>query len=324
LRLAFRTLAVNSPEDALTLLEYLSRQGLAGKLLNALTHTEIGLVLPENIPATRPAASLDDDSRLKNRPDFELQPFPWTRNGLRELHPEDPRALLCYASIFVTSGRPIPSLNTLRSIAQFLLKDLSDVREKSADSIDPNGNVSVRTVSKKRVEADPIPDEEMAPKIVQPSSNPVETNSLLWTHCGGLFFLVPLLDRLGLPDLWQQNPDFSQSGSPWKLLRAALRLAHAQPRDCLWRILDDADRNSDELVWKPLLKAHHLCKRMTELTLRQLIFRNANVAFHATHIDVHFKLNDADIRIRRAGLDIDPGWVWWLQRTIQYHFHEDH
>ena len=35
---------------------------------------------------------------------------------------------------------------------------------------------------------------------------------------------------------------------------------------------------------------------------------------------VLFDLTRVDIRIRRAGLDIDPGWVPWLARVVLFHY----
>jgi hypothetical protein len=33
-----------------------------------------------------------------------------------------------------------------------------------------------------------------------------------------------------------------------------------------------------------------------------------------------FRLELVDIRVRRAGLDIDPGWTPWLLRVIHFHY----
>ena len=44
---------------------------------------------------------------------------------------------------------------------------------------------------------------------------------------------------------------------------------------------------------------------------------SGRVAFTDTHVDVLFDLGHADIRVRRAGLDIDPGWVPWLGRVVR-------
>jgi hypothetical protein len=68
------------------------------------------------------------------------------------------------------------------------------------------------------------------------------------------------------------------------------------------------------------LGAHRLARRWTGLGLPALIRRPARIAVSATHVDVFFRLEDAEPRIRRAGLDLDPGWVPWLGRVVSFHY----
>lgn len=56
------------------------------------------------------------------------------------------------------------------------------------------------------------------------------------------------------------------------------------------------------------------------LTLNKLIRRPGYVARTRTHLDVFFALRDADIRVRRAGLDLDPGWLPWCGRVVLFHY----
>ena len=39
-------------------------------------------------------------------------------------------------------------------------------------------------------------------------------------------------------------------------------------------------------------------------------------------VDISFSLSDVDVRVRRAGLDLDPGWVAWLNRVVTIHYLE--
>ncbi|MCJ8500097.1 hypothetical protein [Desulfatitalea alkaliphila] len=61
-------------------------------------------------------------------------------------------------------------------------------------------------------------------------------------------------------------------------------------------------------------------RRCAALPLLQLIRHPAAVATTPTHLDVTFPLERLDIRIRLAGLDIDPGWVPWLGRVVRIHY----
>ncbi|WP_139559734.1 hypothetical protein [Methylotetracoccus oryzae] len=51
-----------------------------------------------------------------------------------------------------------------------------------------------------------------------------------------------------------------------------------------------------------------------------LILRQAELAYTSTHIDMRFELSSIDIRVRRTGLDLDPGWVSWLSRIVSFHY----
>ena len=54
--------------------------------------------------------------------------------------------------------------------------------------------------------------------------------------------------------------------------------------------------------------------------LASLVLRPARLEWTATHWDVHFDVHAADLRVRRAGLDIDPGWCEGLGRVVGFHY----
>jgi len=63
-----------------------------------------------------------------------------------------------------------------------------------------------------------------------------------------------------------------------------------------------------------------LLRRRVRIGLGTLVLRPARLALTPTHADVFFALDAADLRVRRAGLDIDPGWVPWLGRVLAFHY----
>jgi hypothetical protein len=63
--------------------------------------------------------------------------------------------------------------------------------------------------------------------------------------------------------------------------------------------------------------------RYTELDSTALVARAARVVVTSTHVDLFFTHRDADVRIRRPALDLDPGWVHWLGRVIAFHYVEE-
>jgi hypothetical protein len=71
-------------------------------------------------------------------------------------------------------------------------------------------------------------------------------------------------------------------------------------------------------LWRA--RAERALRRHAGLTLHQLADRHAWASSSATHIDLVFALDQVDLRIRRLGLDSDPGWVPWLGRIVSFHF----
>jgi hypothetical protein len=37
-------------------------------------------------------------------------------------------------------------------------------------------------------------------------------------------------------------------------------------------------------------------------------------------IDIELSLDEVDIDVRRAGLDVDPGWVAWLGSVVRFRY----
>jgi hypothetical protein len=48
--------------------------------------------------------------------------------------------------------------------------------------------------------------------------------------------------------------------------------------------------------------------------------RPGRISSTPTHIDLYFGINDVDMRVRRLGLDIDPGWLPWFGKVLSYHY----
>ena len=65
--------------------------------------------------------------------------------------------------------------------------------------------------------------------------------------------------------------------------------------------------------------------RMGRLTASDVINRNGRVWLTRTDLDVTLPLAGADLRIRRIGLDIDPGWLPWFGesgRVVRFHYRD--
>ncbi len=132
----------------------------------------------------------------------------------------------------------------------------------------------------------------------------------------------------------------AQTGRPWRL--AATRLYDGSGRLLLaaWRRMPSrasrallsqvplvaashVDGVLSDLVAEAWLTAcHRWLRRVAGIGLADLVLRPAGLAATPTHIDLHFDLRATDLRVRRAGLDLDLGWVPWLGRVVAFHYVE--
>ena len=199
---------------------------------------------------------------------------------------------------------------------------------------------------------------ERMPTVQEPRDEPLslapEREGHL-TTCAGLLFLIPVLDRLGIAAYLSAHPELLDTSFPARLLlgmgeRLGLRrddpLAHAfglaieesEPFDtafeplAAWspRDLPTVARNllasrrpraglsSPYVAW--LTAVRRWCRRHARIGLASIVRRPGRLHTSTTHLEVEFALSQVDIRIRRAALDADPGWVPWLGRVVQFHY----
>ena len=64
------------------------------------------------------------------------------------------------------------------------------------------------------------------------------------------------------------------------------------------------------------------CRLRARIGLADLVRRPGRVIATRTHIDVFFDPRHVEMRVRRAGLDLDPGWVPWLGRVVLFHYEQ--
>jgi hypothetical protein len=164
------------------------------------------------------------------------------------------------------------------------------------------------------------------------------------TSCGGLLFLLAVLQRLGLPQFLAQDPHLAEAGFASALLLnigACVGLPTTDPLAlALASGVTDLRPDVVENCILPDSIARHPCptaalpfgpwriavRRWVRLHGRMglfsLIRRRAMLQASHTQLDLCFNLNQIDIRIRRAGLDINPGWLPWFGRIVRFHYAE--
>jgi hypothetical protein len=165
--------------------------------------------------------------------------------------------------------------------------------------------------------------------------------------CGGLLWLSHVLARLRIDAWLLQQP--SAARGPWvrHWLLNALDLAEAPGHEPQrqWFALDDEARDilnasvftaapwsrsfgvpADAQLDAPLatrlwtLQVRRTLRRRARLGLREVVKHRSWMSATPTHIDVVMAVDDADLRLRRVGLDVDPGWLPWLGRIVGFHF----
>lgn len=219
------------------------------------------------------------------------------------------------------------------------------------------------------------------------------------TACAGLFFLIPVLSRLGFNRMLDANPHLNEYHLPERFLSfvgerlvipdddpaisflaAAVRRAEPAPSHCeftapsIWleglcrrgplvvcrmpdeplrRALCDSSEKLTLALWRGhapenvraligdaglkrslsprandlqilleswLIAARRWCRRFARIGLSELVCRAGRVSQMRTHIDVLFDHRQADVRVRKAGLDLNPGWVAWLGRVVTFYY----
>lgn len=58
----------------------------------------------------------------------------------------------------------------------------------------------------------------------------------------------------------------------------------------------------------------------TAETVERLLHRRGTIVAERGWIDVEMPISEVDIDIRRAGLDIDPGWIGWLGSVVKFRY----
>jgi hypothetical protein len=155
------------------------------------------------------------------------------------------------------------------------------------------------------------------------SSTPISGDC---SHYAGLLFLVPVLQRLGLPRYLARDPALLDNAFPARLLAFIGRRAGMAEDDPLLRVLSELVDGAPEdrtptwyyVAW--LAAVRTWCRHRAKLRLRELVLRPGRVDATRAHLEVCFDPERADIRLRRLALDADPGWVRWLGWVIRFHY----
>ena len=206
-------------------------------------------------------------------------------------------------------------------------------------------------------------DPQSMPRGVGPDSSPAADElpaslCLLGeeTAAGGLFFLLNVLTRIGLPAALEACSALAEGGLVAHILKAIAARAGVADSDPVVLCLDPAETQfelspevladlsrrpeawpvgfaptsrlcmeANDLLRVWMVAVRRWCWRMGRLTLREIVHRKGRVWLTRTDVDITLPLDQADVRIRRIGLDIDPGWLPWFGdcgRVVRFHYRQ--
>ena len=194
-----------------------------------------------------------------------------------------------------------------------------------------------------------------AAEALGPTFRAMGWTHLSFTQLGGLPFTIRALQGLGFGHALSEQLRLQEgvdahlaASAPWLHLWACLN-PHARERwarDPMFAVLPAFERVANlptpdqaqalwahwqsqpswvhalgQQAWSSL---HRATRHKGWRSARELLLRPAWMQVSHTHLDVLFTLDQADLRVRRQGLDADPGWVPWLGRIVSLHFEPAH
>ncbi|WP_437723465.1 hypothetical protein [Sorangium sp. So ce861] len=170
------------------------------------------------------------------------------------------------------------------------------------------------------------------------------------TAAGGLLLAIRPLMRLGMADWLHDHPAAVRGGFPVRLMEHLGAWCGVAPEDPALAVFDPPAEPLPDVVaappeawrdvlgeaaWRALscrpagapatwrLAISLWLRRFAGLPLGRVVRRPGRVVATRTHVDVLFPLAAADARVRAAALDVNPNWVPWLGRIVQFHYLEE-
>ncbi|MFC4072283.1 hypothetical protein, partial [Actinoplanes subglobosus] len=146
------------------------------------------------------------------------------------------------------------------------------------------------------------------------------------TPMGGVFFLPRVLDLIE-PFPWTAGP-LSEHPPGTVVGWLASRLTGASTDDPAVRLLMEesdepepaAEAALDGLTEQVADGLRRMLRTEPDDDLGWFWRRTASIDARPGWIEITFSLDDVDTRIRAAGLDLDPGFVWWLGAVVRFRY----
>lgn len=192
---------------------------------------------------------------------------------------------------------------------------------KDLDEIEHGGSDEINTAT----------HDELLSKV--PEWNQPEPINTEW---GGMFLLYGLMDQLALPQQMINDSALTERSFGWLLYHfARMLLSQQDDASCLLfagaipdePLLWEDETAPDEQEQEAL---HYHLKSLTDSLFERLewqgessemlewiCYRPAGLHIESSWLSVTFPLDAVDTRIRRAMLDLNPGYLPWLGRVVE-------
>jgi hypothetical protein len=165
------------------------------------------------------------------------------------------------------------------------------------------------------------------------------------THAAGLFFLLNVMQQLGIAEshsLLAGVPQFvprvllclarqSSATGDDPILAWLRRLVANSATGNLPQPLESSFlpanlppslpiASTEDLVRAWSVAVRRWCWHLARLRAGEIIDREGVFFVNRTDLDVSLPMEAVDVRIRKAGLDLDPGWLPWFGLVVRFHY----
>lgn len=200
----------------------------------------------------------------------------------------------------------------------------------------PSDGTSRQTADAETALAQPSTGHPVDANIDAPPAEPAAGIETAWA---GLLFLLNAARDAGMPETLLTDPVLDGIAATELLARVALALvpiveddpvvfafAGADPHRtrCTWDLPltgAPADRiDTHAAAWAAAV-AHRLDREDDPARcVADMGLRTGTIEREPGWMDIHLDLQSVDLDVRRAGLDIDPGWVPWLGSVVRFRY----
>ena len=318
--------------------------------LLAVVPCERMLRLIEQIPVAHAAAWLDELAPESGQ--RTPLPVPVFRPDVREivyrlrmrLNSHDPRLVWFCMLALLDAAPALAQDGGLRAMAQIAASPFRAPEAEPRRQEDTRAGAPLKAPRATVVEEPSRPGEAQEPAISgagESSDDQAGADVGLDTAFAGLYFLLTPLRCEGIAQAIEEHPELAASRFVERVLLRLAERARVPPRDPVLQPLLKATEcvacekdpvvlprsfasirrlrpsgDLSERLWAAAVR--RWCHVHAKLPLAAVVARPGRFYPTATSLDVLLPMSTVDIRIRRCGLDLDPGYLPWLGQAVHF------